>query len=99
MRQQEKVIIWPAYFDSGKSRKDGRRVPRALAVSSPRVSEVKEAAERLSLPNEIVAEVGYPKTPGVKTGMLLVKKKGSKNQTIAVIAKELLRTRSAAVAK
>jgi len=97
MRQQEKIIIWPCYFDSTKSRNSGRRVPKSLSVPSPRILEMKEAAEKLGLAHELVADAGYPKTPWLKTGLLLVKKKGSKNQTITMLAKQLLKTRSAVV--
>lgn len=96
MRKQEKIIIWPAYFDSGRSRSGGRRVPKNQAVASPLISELKEAAEKLSLAFELVAGAGYPKTPWLKTGMLLVEKKGSKNQTLETIAKQLQKMRSAA---
>jgi len=94
LRQQEKIIIWPAYFDSTKTRNDGRRVPKNLAVPSPRIAELKEAAEKLGLPHELVVDVGYPKTPWLKTGMILVKRKGSKGQMILLVAKQLLKTRS-----
>jgi signal recognition particle subunit SRP19 len=97
MRQQEKIIIWPCYFDSAKTRKNGRRVPKNLSVPSPRILEIKEAAEKLGLTHELVADAGYPKISWLKTGMLLVKKRGSKNQTITVLAKQLLKTRSAVV--
>ncbi len=94
MRKQEKVIVWPAYFDAARSRLDGRRVPKNLAVTLPRIAEMKEAAEKTGLKCELVPEVGYPKTPWLKTGMLLVEKKGSKNQTILTIGKKLLEVRS-----
>ncbi len=94
MRKQEKVIVWPAYFDAARSRSDGRRVPKNLTVTLPRIAEVKEAAERTGLKCELVPEVGYPKNPWLKTGMLLVEKKGSKNQTILAIGKKLLEVRS-----
>ena len=94
MRKQDKAIIWPAYFDSAKTRKEGRRVPKSLAVQSPKIMEIKEAAEKLGLKHEVAVEAGYPKTPWVKTGMVLVEKKGSKEQTIKKIAKQLLKVRS-----
>jgi signal recognition particle subunit SRP19 len=94
VRQQDKIIIWPAYFDSTKTRNDGRRVPKNLAVSSPRIVEVKEAAEKLGLPHELVVDAGYCKTPWLKTGMILVEKKGSKGQIVPLIAKQLLKMRS-----
>jgi len=94
VRQQDKIIIWPAYFDSTKTRNDGRRVSKNLAVPSPRTIEVKEAAEKLGLTHELVADAGYAKTPWVKTGMVLVKKKGSKGQVVLLIAKQLVKMRS-----
>jgi signal recognition particle subunit SRP19 len=93
MRKQEKAIIWPAYFDSTKTRKKGRRVPKNLAVQSPRIGELQEAAVKLGLHGEIVEEAGYPKNPWSKTGMMLVEKKASKEQIIRRIAKQLVRIR------
>lgn len=94
MRKQDKAIVWPVYFDQAKTRKEGRRVPKSLAVQSPRITEITEAAANLGLKHEVAAEAGYPKTPWAKTGMLLVEKKGSKEQTIKKIAKQLLKVRS-----
>jgi len=96
MRKQDKAIIWPAYFDSARTRKNGRRVPKSLAVQSPKIQEIKEAAEKLGLKHEVAVETGYPKTPWVKTGMIMVEKKGSKEQVINRIAKQLLKTRNEA---
>jgi signal recognition particle subunit SRP19 len=94
MRKQDKAIIWPAYFDLTKTRKQGRRVQKSLAVQSPKILEVQEAAQKLGLKFEVVADKGYPKTPWAKTGMLLVEKKGSKEQIISRIAKQLLKARN-----
>jgi signal recognition particle subunit SRP19 len=99
MRQQEKLIIWPVYFDSTKTRSEGRRVPKNLAVPSPRIVEVKDAAEKLGLPHELVADVSYSKMPWFKAGMVLINRKGSKNQVILSIAKQVLKTRSTASPK
>jgi signal recognition particle subunit SRP19 len=94
MRKQDKAIIWPAYFDSARTRSGGRRVQKSLAVQSPKIQEVTEAAEKLGLKPEVAMETGYPKTPWVKTGMVMVEKTGSKEQTIKKIAKQLLKIRS-----
>jgi signal recognition particle subunit SRP19 len=94
MRKQDKIIIWPAYFDQTKTRKDGRRVSKSLAVPSPKILEIKDAAEKIGLECELVADVGYPRTSWLKTGMLLVKKKEAKEQTIKKIARKLLAVRS-----
>jgi signal recognition particle subunit SRP19 len=94
MREQDKAIVWPAYFDQAKTRKEGRRVPKSLAVQSPKIQEIEEAAEKLGLKHELAAEAGYPRTPWVKTGMMMVEKKGSKEQVLGKIAKQLLKIRS-----
>lgn len=97
MRQQDKVIIWPVYFDSTKTRKHGRRIPKNVGVPSPRVQELKEAADQLKIENELVPDVAYPGMPWTKTGMLLVKKKIPKEKTIKDLALALTRIRSRVV--
>jgi signal recognition particle subunit SRP19 len=99
MRKQDKIIVWPTYFDSTKTRKDGRRVPKDLAVSSPKILEIKEVAEKLHLECETVMDVAHPKTPWLKTGMLLAKKNESKEQMIKKIAKQLVKIRSVPATK
>jgi len=99
MRKQDKIIIWPAYFDSAKTRKDGRRVPKDLAVSSPKILEMKEVAEKLHLECEIVMDVAHPRTPWLKTGMLLAKRNEAKEQMIKKIAKQLVKMRSVGTTK
>ena len=94
MRKQDKVIIWPAYFDQAKTRKEGRRVQKSLAVQSPKILEIREAAQKLGLDFEVVTDKGYPNRPWVNVGMLLVEKRGSKEQIINRIAKQLLKVRN-----
>jgi len=97
MRKQDKAIVWPVYFDQAKTRKEGRRVPKSLAVQSPRIAEVTAAVVALGLKYEVAAEAGYPKIPWAKTGRIMVEKNGPKEQAIRKIAKQLLRVRSEAL--
>jgi len=94
MRKSDKTIIWPAYFDSNKTRKQGRRVSRDLAVPSPRIAEIEEAALSLGLEHELVLEKGYSRTPWFKGGMLLVRKREPKEHLIKKIAKQLIKARN-----
>ncbi len=94
MRKQDKVIIWPVYFDQAKTRKNGRRVAKNLAVHHPKIAEITMAVKKLGLKPEVSPEVGYPKTPWLKTGMILVEKEDSKEKVIRKIADQLLRIRS-----
>ena len=94
MRKQEKFIVWPVYFDQTKTRKNGRRVPKSLTVRHPKIAEITTAVAKLCLKHEVTPDVGYPKTPWLKTGMILVEKEGSKEQVIRRIADQLLKIRS-----
>jgi len=93
MRKQDKVILWPAYFDSTKTRTEGRRVPKNLTVPSPRLEELQRATEQIGLGAEAVLEAKYPSAPWQKVGAITVPKRGSKTQTIRGVAKEILAMR------
>jgi len=94
MRKLDKAIIWPIYFDAAKTRKEGRRVPKAMAVQQPKIDEIQTAVTRLGLKNELRPETHFPKNPWAKTGMLLVEKKESKEKIIQKIAKQLIRIKN-----
>ena len=89
MRKSNNVIIWPVYFDVAKSKSEGRRVPKSVAVISPKILEIKEAADRLELQNDVNPTAGYPKTPWLKMGMLTVKKNEPKEQIVLKLATQL----------
>ena len=94
MRKLDKAIIWPVYFDCNKTRKDGRRVPKSIAVQSPKILEIKEAADKLGLQNDVNLEAHFPKAPWAKSGMLLVEKREAKEKIIQKLAKQLLKIKS-----
>ena len=95
MRKLDKAIIWPIYFDTSKTRKEGRRVPKNIAVQSPKIDEIKQAADKLGLENEINLNAHFPKNHWSKTGMLLVEKKEAKEKIIQKLAKQLVKIKSA----
>ena len=94
MRKLDKAIIWPVYFDVNKSREEGRRVPKSQAVISPKIVEIKEAADKLGLENEINLEAHFPKMHWSKSGMLLVEKNEAKEAIIKKLAKQLVKIKS-----
>jgi signal recognition particle subunit SRP19 len=96
MRKQDKFIIWPIYFDVGKTRMEGRRVAKNIAVTAPKLLELEAAALKLGLQPEAVPDKGFPKTPWNKMGQLLVEKQGSKEQVIIKLAKQLMKMRNEA---
>ncbi len=94
MRKLDKFIIWPVYFDVNRTRKEGRRVTKNLAVVSPKILEIKQAADKLGLENEVNLEAHFPKMPWAKSGMLLVEKREPKEEIIQDLAKHLQKIKS-----
>lgn len=92
MRQRDKTILWPVYFDSTKSRSQGRRVPKKLAVPAAKISQLQAALEKLRIQYDLVVETAHPRSPWRKIGYISVSKKGSKNSLLRKIAENLLRT-------
>ena len=88
------AIIWPIYFDVNKTRKEGRRVPKNQAVQLPKITEIKEAADKLGLENEVNLEAHYPRTPWVKSGSIVVAKNEPKEAIIEKLAKQLAKIKS-----
>ena len=95
MRKLDKAIIWPIYFDTSKTRKEGRRVSKNIAVQSPKIDEIKQAADKLGLENEVNLNAHFPRNHWSKTGMLLVEKKEAKEKIIQKLAKQLVKIKSA----
>ncbi|MFC1486801.1 signal recognition particle subunit SRP19/SEC65 family protein [Thermoproteota archaeon] len=89
MRKQNNIFLWTVYFDANKSRSYGRRVPKKLAVSAPKLEELQRAAKRLGLQPKIVSDAAHPSSPWRKTGLVMIPRKESKNTTLKNIGKEL----------
>jgi len=94
MRRQNKIILWPTYFDSTKTRKQGRKTPKNTAVPAPRQDELQKVAQRIGLQTEIVADAHHPKSPWQKTGLVIVNKNTSKAKIICRVSKELTKMRT-----
>ncbi|KAK3387701.1 signal recognition particle, SRP19 subunit [Podospora didyma] len=53
--------LYPVYFDATRSRAEGRRVPKSLAVASPLATEIVNACASLRLPTVLEAGKLHPK--------------------------------------
>jgi signal recognition particle subunit SRP19 len=96
MRKQKKTIVWPVYFDSSKTRKKGRKIPKNIAVPKPNLAEVQKAAEQLGLKPEAEVNIAHPATPWRKTGRIWIQLKEAKTLTLMKIAKEITSIRKQA---
>ncbi|MEO2241633.1 MAG: signal recognition particle protein Srp19 [Euryarchaeota archaeon] len=89
LKGKDRVVVWPVYFDAERSRSEGRKVPKKLAVKNPRLREIAEVAEELGLNPEVQRDKRYPKRWWQDRGRLIVDKVESKRKTLLMIAEKL----------
>jgi signal recognition particle subunit SRP19 len=65
-------VIWPAYLDADRSRQQGRRVARELAVSEPTVDEIAQSVQQVGYDAVIERSKTYPREYEAR-GRVLVK--------------------------
>ena len=85
----DRFVLWPHYFDVGRSHKDGRRVPAALAVKAPDARWIEVAAKRAGFSAEVEEAAHHPSVPYEKVGRVLVAKKGPKQAMIRAVAEKM----------
>lgn len=89
MRKQNNIFLWSVYFDSTKTRNEGRKVSKKLSVPSPKLEELQIAAKKLGFQPKAVFDAAHPSTPYRKSGLLILNKTESKGITLKKIAKEI----------
>lgn len=88
-KRDGKLVLWPRFFDAGKSRKEGRRVAADLAVRDPHSGDIAEAARTLGLNPVLEKDAAHPRAWWDKHGRVLVDKKWTKEETLKRVAKRL----------
>ncbi|MDD1768898.1 MAG: signal recognition particle subunit SRP19/SEC65 family protein [Methanomassiliicoccales archaeon] len=82
-------VLWPEYFDASRSRDQGRKVKRSLAVKEPSVELITKAVEKLGLEYKVETEKSYPSNWHGHKGRVLVQKTMKKSQLLARIGQEI----------
>ena len=87
----DRICVWPGYFDTRLSRRNGRRVPKDSSVIKPDLDGLFLAARKLGL-KKIKREEGtsHPSRPHMKEGRMWVSRGGSKQSVGAQSKEELL---------
>jgi signal recognition particle subunit SRP19 len=88
-----KAVIWPANLDSTKSRKRGRKLAKGSALQTPRLEELGDAANQLSIEHEVVAWKSRPSTWWEKGGYLIVPKATPQSKLLHSLASEIRKQR------
>jgi signal recognition particle subunit SRP19 len=85
----KKIVVYPQYIDSTKSRSNGRRIPLKDALPHPSIEEIVEAADKLGLNPLLEEDKKYPREWWSSTGRVIVDKRGSKLETLRLIARKI----------
>ncbi len=88
----KRVVVYPNYIDSGKTRKLGRKISIADTIPNPKIDEILRAAEKLGLEPQ-VEKASYPREWWSTDKRVVVLKRGSKLKTLRLIASEIKRLR------
>ncbi|MBS7615318.1 signal recognition particle protein Srp19 [Candidatus Bathyarchaeota archaeon] len=91
MRRRDEVVLWPVYFDSTKTRSEGRKVPKKLSRPSPNLGLLERAVVNLGYSFKVTMDAAYPRFSWKKSGLILVKKTKPKNRIISEVAQEISR--------
>jgi signal recognition particle subunit SRP19 len=87
--------VYPAYLSAELSRRDGRRVPTAMASAQISTAEIVAAAKRLGFAAEIEANKQYPRQFYTYAGRVKISKaKGTtKTRFLTAVAVEIHKAR------
>jgi signal recognition particle subunit SRP19 len=94
LKLHEKAVIWPANLDSTKSRREGRKLAKGPALQIPKLEELRDAANHLSIEHEIVAGKSRPNAWWEKGGYLIVPKATPQSKLLRSLASEIRKQRA-----
>ena len=82
MRSDQRIRVYPEYFDSTLTRREGRRIPKKKAIENPTINELKIAGQKLGYSVETDSEVAYPRSWRTPKGVIyLTNESGEKIKT------------------
>ena len=89
------LIFWPQYFDGKRSRNQGRRLPKKLALDKVTTNDIAKAAKNLGYNAVIEQGYKYSRTWWDDPGRVVLDAKGKKKSKILLeVAKELRKLQS-----
>lgn len=87
--KRDTIVIWPIYFDSAKTRSEGRKVSAEDSVANPTVDDIMTAALKAGINPEIRREKKHPSAWQESSGSILVPKVEPKTMVLKKIARSL----------
>ena len=80
--EETAITLWPEYFDSTRTRSQGRRLPLELCVKNPSLDMIAKGAILLDLDYSIHEEMCYPADWAARKGCVRVEKGKMKKSAI-----------------
>ena len=77
-------VIWPQYFDIKRSRGMGRKLSKELAIPTPNIEDMEEAAIKLGYKTVSNNDAHYPRSWWDPAGMILIDTKGQTKQFVMI---------------
>lgn len=81
-------ILYPCYFRRGLTRRQGRRIHRAMALEHPKKADISDAVRRMGLEMR-VEESHHPGHWMEREGRIVVEWPGSKEELIRAVARKM----------
>ncbi|WP_456418836.1 signal recognition particle subunit SRP19/SEC65 family protein [Methanocaldococcus infernus] len=81
------MIIWPQYIDKNKSRKEGRKVSKEIAVKNPSIKLIEKALKKMNLNYKIYSDKRYPREHWERVGYIEVEYNGKKLEFLKKLCK------------
>ncbi|ADG12826.1 Ribonucleoprotein complex SRP, Srp19 component [Methanocaldococcus infernus ME] len=81
------MIIWPQYIDKNKSRKEGRKVSKEIAVRNPSIKLIEKALKKMNLNYKIYSDKRYPREHWERVGYIEVEYNGKKLEFLKKLCK------------
>ncbi len=72
LRRRKFQVIYPEYFDKNRSRRDGRRVNKSLAMENIALARFSKACQSLGLEIQVEKEKSYPGNWVQHNGRILI---------------------------
>ena len=90
-KRQRLIVLWPEYFDSNLTVKQGRRVTLKIGIANPRLDEVSKALKQLNIKHTVEENAAYPGTWWKRNGRVLIpyKKNQQKTKIIKWVGRKL----------
>ena len=93
MKDEGKLVIWPAYLNRDKTREEGRIISKKSAISQPTFDEIVKAAEKLGFSPVPEADKSYPRSWWEKSGRVMIANTQAKTLSVRQIAAEIKKIR------